>query len=142
LRVYLLLLGRVELCDKWINWIKSCVESASVSVIVNGSSTKEFITRKELRQGDLLAHFLFLIVAKGLTSVSRMENEKHLIDNLEIGYKKVKVNLLQYANDTLFFCEANSKSVFNIKVALNCFELCLEIKVNFMKSRIGGLGID
>jgi len=49
--------------------------------------------------------------------------------------------MLQYANDTLFFCEANTKSVLNIKVVLNCFELSSRLKVNFLNSRIGGLGI-
>ena len=74
--------------------------------------------------------------------VSRMTVENNLIDSLEIGRKKVEVNMLQYANDTLFLCEANTKSVFNIKAALTCFELCSGLKVNFLKSRIGGLGLD
>ena len=65
-----------------------------------------------------------------------------MIDSLEIGRKKVKVNMLEYVDDTLFFCEANTKSVFDIKATLNCFELCSRLKVNFMKSRIGGLGLD
>ena len=50
--------------------------------------------------------------------------------------------MLQYADDTLFFCETNVKSVFNIKAALNCFELSSGLKVNFMKSKIGGLGVE
>jgi len=68
--------------------------------------------------------------------------EKKLIDSLEIGREKVKVNMLQYADDTLFFCEANVKSVFNIKATLNWFELSSGLKVNFMKSKIGGLGVE
>jgi len=71
-----------------------------------------------------------------------MVAKKNLIDSLEIGRKKVKVNMLQYANDTLFFCKANTKSVFNIKAALNCFEPYSGLEVNFLKVRIGGLGID
>jgi len=68
--------------------------------------------------------------------------EKNLIDSLEIGRKKVKVNMLQLVDDTLFFSEANTKSVFNIKETSNYFELCYALKVNFLKSRIGGLGIN
>ena len=71
-----------------------------------------------------------------------MINGLNGIDSLEIEDKKVKVNMLKFANDTLFFCEVNTKSVLNIKVTLNCFELFSSLKVNFLKSRIGGLGID
>ena len=74
--------------------------------------------------------------------MSRMAEEKNLIDSLKVGRDKVKVNMLQYANDTLFFCEANTKSIFNIKAILQCFELALGLRVNFLKSKIGGTGLD
>ncbi|XP_068466471.1 uncharacterized protein [Phaseolus vulgaris] len=104
--------------------------------------TKEFLPKRGLRQDDPLAPLLFLIAAKGLVGVSRMAVEKNLIDSLEIGREKVKVNMLQYADDTLFFCEANVKSVFNIKATLYCFELSFRLKVNFLKSKLGGLGVE
>jgi len=131
------MLWRLGFCDRWIRWIKGCLESTSVSVLVRGSPTKEFLPMKGLRQGDPLALFLFLIVAEGLAEVPRMAEEKSLIDNLEVGRDKVKVSMLQYADDTLFFCEANTKSIFNIKAILQCFELSSGLKVNFVKSRIG-----
>ena len=74
--------------------------------------------------------------------MARVAEEKKLIDSLEVGKDKVKVNMLQYVDDTLFFCEANTKSVFNIKAILQCFELSSGLRVNFMKSRIGGTGLD
>jgi len=74
--------------------------------------------------------------------VARVAEEKKLVDSLEVGKGKVKVNMLQYANDTLFFCEANVKSMFNIKAILQCFELSSGLRVNFGKSRIGGTGLD
>ena len=65
-----------------------------MSVLVNGSSTKEFIPKKGLRQGDPLTPFLFLIATKGLVGVFRIVVEKALVEGLEIGRKKVKVNML------------------------------------------------
>jgi len=103
-------LERVGFCEKWIQWNRCCLESVSVSVLVNGGLTKEFSPMRGLCQGDLLPPFLFLIATEGLTGVSRMVVEKNLIDSLEIENKKVKVNLLQYTNDTLFFWESNTKS--------------------------------
>ena len=52
------------------------------------------------------------------------------------------MNMLQYTDDTFFFYKANFKSMFNVKVILNCFEMTFGLKVNFLKSRIGGVGID
>jgi len=90
----------------------------------------------------LLPHFLFLITAKGLARVSRRAYETKYLEGLEIGSKKVRVHMLQYADDTLFFCQANIKSVLIIKVILSCFELASSLKVNFLKSSIGGVGVD
>jgi len=51
--------------------------------------------------------------------------------------------MLQYVDDILFFfSKPTLKSVFNIKVILNCFELASSLKVNFLKSRIGGVRVD
>ena len=135
------MMRRLGFCELWIRWIKGCLESASVSVLVNGSPTKEFFPKKGLRQGDSLAPFLFLLVAEGLAGVSRMAEEKNLIDSVVVGRDEVKVSMLQYADDTLFFCEANTKSIFNIKAIFQCFELTSGLRVNFLKSRIGGTGV-
>ena len=129
-------------CEKWISWIKTCLESLFVSVLINGIPTKEFIPQKGLRQGEPLVLFLFLIVVEGLTGVLRNVVELNLVESLEIEVKKVKINMVQFADDTLFFCKASYKSVFSIKVILNCFELASGLKVNFSKSIIGGVGVD
>ncbi|GKD85788.1 putative RNA-directed DNA polymerase [Tanacetum coccineum] len=52
--------------SKWINWMQSCLSLASVSVLINGSSTKEFNMERGLRQGDPLSLLLFLLVAEAL----------------------------------------------------------------------------
>lgn len=109
-------------------------------MLVNGSPTLEFKLRRGLRQGDPLTSFLFLIVADGLAGVTRKAMEKDLLESVTVGEKLVKVNMLQYANDTLLFCEANPQSMFVIKVMLNYFELTSGLKVNYLKSSIGGWG--
>jgi len=60
---------RLRFRGKWIEWIKNCLESSSISVLANGSLTIEFKPKKGLRQGDQLTLFLFLIAAEGLARV-------------------------------------------------------------------------
>jgi len=52
-------------------------------------------------------------VAEGLTGVVRKVVEKNLVESLEVGVQKVKVNMLQYADHTLFF----------VKLTLNLFAI-------------------
>ena len=40
------MLKRLGFCGRWVRWIKACLVSSSVSVLVNGSPTQEFKPRK------------------------------------------------------------------------------------------------
>ena len=46
--------------------MKTCVSTARISILVNGSPTEEFSPQWGLRQDDPLSPFLFNIVAEGL----------------------------------------------------------------------------
>lgn len=54
--------GKMGFHDKWIKWVKECLNSSTVSLLVSGSPTKEFKMGRGLRQGDPVSLFLFLIV--------------------------------------------------------------------------------
>ena len=100
------MLGRLGFSYVWVNWIKACLESASVFILVNGSPTEEFKPKRGLRQGDPLTPFLFLIVAEGLTGLMRKAKSVGIFKDVEVGSQKVQVDLLQFADDTLFFCNS------------------------------------
>jgi len=59
------------------------LDSASIFVLVNGSSTKTFIPTKGLRRGDPLVLLLFLIVVEGLARLVRQ-----VVQNINLkGYR-------------------------------------------------------
>jgi len=49
-------------------------------------------------------------VAEGLVGVVRKTVEKDFLESLEIGGRCIKVNMLKYADDTLFFFFLQSES--------------------------------
>ncbi|KAK2652971.1 hypothetical protein Ddye_012827 [Dipteronia dyeriana] len=51
----------------WIDWIKSCVSSPLLSVLINGSPSKEFSMDRGLRQGYPLSLFLFNLAVEVLS---------------------------------------------------------------------------
>jgi len=67
----LYIMTRMGSCTKWVRSIKGCLKLTSISILVDGSPTNEFIPQRGLRQGDPLVPFLFNIVAEGLTGLMR-----------------------------------------------------------------------
>ncbi|CAL5430761.1 unnamed protein product [Camellia sinensis] len=131
-----------ELGHKWRSWIHSCVTNARISVLVNGSPTNEFIAERGLRQGDPLSPFLFNLVVEGLNILILRARELGLFNGAVVGNDLVKVSHLQFADDTILFCEANLEEILCIKRLLRCFEVVSGLKINYSKSMVIGVGVD
>ncbi|CAJ2651715.1 unnamed protein product [Trifolium pratense] len=127
--------------EGWLNWMRACIFQSSMSVLVNGSPTEDFIIGRGLRQGDPLSPFLFLIVAEGLAGMMKKA--------VSIGkFKGFKVNanlhfeLLQFADDTIIMGEDSWENIWAIKSLLRGFELVSGLKINFEKSKLYGVNVD
>lgn len=136
------MMSRMGFDNKWIGWIKGCIESTSVSVLVNGSQTPDFHTKKGLRQRDPLAPFLFLLVAEGLNGMMRQAVELNLFESFSVGSTGVEISLLQFADDTPFVGKPSMQIVLVMKSALRCFEIMSGLKVNFAKSKLAGISME
>ena len=134
------MMRRMGFHERWISWIKGCITSASVSILVNGSPTSEFKPQRGLRQGNPLTPLLFDLVAEGLTSLMREATSKNFFQSFLVGKNKVPVNILQYADDTIFFGEASMDNVKTVKAMLRCFEMAYGLRINFAKSQFGAIG--
>jgi len=118
------------------------LSSSSISILVNGSPTGEFKLARGLRQGDSIAPFHFLVVAKGLSGLMRQALLKGLYKGYKAGKQNVELSLLQFMDNTLFFAEDSLQIVLCIKSILRSFEMMADLKINFPKSSIGGIGVD
>src|ERR1044072_5620799 len=62
------MMRRMNFNEKWIGWIRGCLESASVSVLVNESPSDKFRLVEDFVN---VTPFLFLIVEEGLNGLMR-----------------------------------------------------------------------
>ena len=128
--------------DKWREWIRVCVMSASASILINGSPTTPIKMQRGLRQGDPLSPFLFDIVAEPLNLLIKKAISMNLWEGLEVCKRGVKISHLQYADDTILFCPPDMDCLLNIKSTLILFELASGLRVNFHKSSLIDINID
>ncbi|PSS08274.1 Endonuclease [Actinidia chinensis var. chinensis] len=126
---------------KWCSWIQDCKSTVSISILINGSTTSDFKTKRGIRQGDPLSPFLFNIVAEGLNVLFQRAKDAELIKGVSFGRAEVNVSHLQFADDTVIFCEYDKREVISIKRILRCFELLSGLKINFSKSVLVGVNI-
>ncbi|GLT28935.1 hypothetical protein SLA2020_038370 [Shorea laevis] len=128
------MMWRLGFGEKWREWIKECLQTASVSVLVNGSPTEEFKMERGIRQGDPIAPFLFLIVAEGLHGLIESAKSKDLLQGVDIGSFGLNISHLQFADDTVIMGKADPGNVKAVKGILRWFELVSGLKINFNKS--------
>lgn len=87
--------------------MKVCVFSGSISILINGSPTEEINIQRGLKQGDLLAPFLFLLVVEGFSGLMRNAVERNLFKGFMLVSGGVTLSHLQYADDTICIGEAS-----------------------------------
>ncbi|XP_058784846.1 uncharacterized mitochondrial protein AtMg01250-like [Vicia villosa] len=127
--------------DRWMRWMEGSVFSNSLSVLVNGGTTKDFRMEKGLRQGDPLSPFLFVLALEVLTALVKKSKEAGEFRGFKINGKK-DVDILQFADDTIILAEGDTANLWSVKVILRGFELMSGSHINFHKSNLYDINLD
>lgn len=107
--------------NKWRSWIRGCLTSSHVSVILNGFPTKEFDIAKGVRQGDPLSLFLYIISMEGFNI-----SFKSVSENVFLKVLKSRIMAIQFPIcfiPTLHYLLENGprSSLKNLAHILRCF---------------------
>lgn len=72
------MLKRLGFDDRWVGWMRQCLITTRIFVLVNESPSEEFSPQRGLREGSPLAPFLFTVVAEEIRGLMRTAVEKNL----------------------------------------------------------------
>ncbi|KAE8696464.1 hypothetical protein F3Y22_tig00110670pilonHSYRG00065 [Hibiscus syriacus] len=128
--------------SRWRGWVWECISTVRVSVLLNGSPTKEFKMLRGLRQGDPLSPFLFLMVTETLHLMLEGAVSKGYIEGIHNVAPNTIILHLQFADDTILFLRPDQDGLRNVKRILRCFELGSGLTINFTKSCLVGVGME
>lgn len=83
-----------------------------------------------------------MIVAEGLSLLVNRAVDLGILEAAEVGFKRIKISHLQYADDTIFSCTGKMSNMEAIKHVLRNFEMISGLKVNFNKCAVLGINME
>ncbi|XP_016192852.1 uncharacterized protein LOC107633766 [Arachis ipaensis] len=107
-----------------------------MSILINGSPSKPFKMERDLRQGDPLSPFLFVLVVDVLHKMIGEPVRNKRILPLLIGKDNIELSHLQFADDTILFCPPEEETIRSYARLLRCFEMMSGLTINFDKSSL------
>ncbi|KAJ9562069.1 hypothetical protein OSB04_007229 [Centaurea solstitialis] len=137
-----MVMGQMNFGSTWRAWIRSCLDSSRVSVLVNGSPSHEFSMFRGIRQGDPLAPFLFLIAAEGLNVALLEAIDGNVFQGINLPHGGPIISHLQYADDAIFIGNWSEDNALNLLSLLRCFYMSSGLMVNLSKTVLMGVGVN
>ncbi|KAL5557493.1 hypothetical protein UlMin_039729 [Ulmus minor] len=122
--------------EGWIKKILDCVTSVYYSLLLNGEKVGCIRPSRGLRQGDPLSPYLFLLCAKGLSTLIHNSERSGQIHGMQCGTNGPTISHLFFADDSLLFVEATPASCYAIKEILSHYETASGQLVNYSKSAV------
>lgn len=100
---------------------------------MNGCLAGFFRSSRALRQGDPLSSLLFIMVSEVLSKMIS-QAEVGFLPGFMVGVGVCRISHLQFADDTIIFCDADVRQLGYLRCILCCF------KTNLAKSKLFFIG--
>nr|GFC26985.1 RNA-directed DNA polymerase, eukaryota, reverse transcriptase zinc-binding domain protein [Tanacetum cinerariifolium] len=106
-----------------VNWIMTCLTTASFLLCINGESHGFFKAKKGLRQGDMISPYLFTLVMEVLNLMIKRHVKKDSKFKYHSGCGKLEITSLCSTDDILLLCYGDLKSASILRRGLDEFSL-------------------
>ena len=137
---FLKVLEALNLPEKFILWIKRCIEMASFSIQINGELAGYFNSKRGLRQGCALSPYLFVISMQVLSKLLDKAAKEKLI-----GYhpycKELNLTHICFADDVLVFSDGKKRSTEGILAVFKEFARMSGLNISLEKSTLYLAGV-
>ena len=130
----------LKIPQQFVSWIKRCITGARFSISINKGLVGFFKGAREVRQGDPLSPYIFVIAINVLSKMLDIA-ASHEVFNFHPKCKKIKMTHLCFADDLLIFAKGNLELIMGIQNVLRKFYSFSELQLNCEKSEIFYTGI-
>lgn len=120
----------------WTGWIMECVRTVSYSFLINGGAKGCVIPSRELRQGDPLSPYLFILCSEVLSGLCLQAQENGSLPGVNVARDSPALNHLLFTDDTMFFCKSDPDSCLSLASILQRYEDASGQYINRQKSAI------
>lgn len=120
----------------WVGLIMQCINSVTYSYLVNESTWGVVKPQRGIRQRDPLSPYIFILYSEVLSRLCRNSQANKTLQGIRVATHSPRINHLLFADDTLFFCRTNAKSLTTLQKILSLYETASGQKINAQKSGI------
>ncbi|XP_042482204.1 uncharacterized protein LOC122062621 [Macadamia integrifolia] len=122
--------------ETWIGWVHQLLDSAKISILLNGGPVGYFNVGRGLRQGDPLSPLLFVLAEEVLCRGLNMLIREKKIKPLNGPRGMPTPSHMLFADDIFIFINASIRYVKNLKSFLIMYEECSGQHISLEKSKV------
>ncbi|KAI5327143.1 hypothetical protein L3X38_026539 [Prunus dulcis] len=122
--------------DELVKLVFECISTVSYSLIKHGAVEDNIIPQRGIIQGDPLSPYLFLICAKGFSTLLKHAELSGDIKGIEVARRAPSISHLFFADDSVLFLEATRHACRTLKRVFEIYEMAAGQKIDLAKSAI------
>ena len=127
---------KLGFAKRWRSFVMKCVTSVNYAIKVNGCPMGSITPTRGIRQGDPLSSYLFLLCAKGLSSLIKAFVANGDLKGISVCRGGPELSHLFFADDSLIFCGVSMVDCDELQRVLGVYERVLGQQLNRAKTSL------